>query len=268
MKTLEYALSRFVKRYFPKSKQLIHLSQHRWLKVPYLSVEKQGIVFPKENSMPDQMLGGEGHRRVYSEVHGSHLKESLERRSLHFRSNSDGMVNSWSSTGAMLTKALSDCTTPEWALEMRKNKLFPKTEQTEKSLEEDDSNSTLEEEDIFAGATRIQQSVQKFMHKNDKAQQRFDLLWTAQDDDILKQMDPSDTWFSLKDVMELILMQAKQIQLQDINHECVYNVLEILPVTHIILVEMKFMPLVTTLINPKFCSTNHRHWFSQELSML
>ena len=60
------------------------------------------------------------------------------------------------------------------------------------------------------------------LEKNNKAQQRFDQLWTTQDDDLLKQMDPNDTWFSLKDVMELILMQTKQMQLQQMDHECVF----------------------------------------------
>lgn len=62
-------------------------------------------------------------------------------------------------------------------------------------------------------ATQNLYEVTKEFLEQEKKRVIFEDIWTAQSDAILANVDIEDTWFSLKDVMELTLLHTQQLHM-------------------------------------------------------
>lgn len=67
--------------------------------------------------------------------------------------------------------------------------------------------------------------VNNFLKKDEPPQKvRFDELWDVSSSSLLKDVDVDDTWFSLRDVMELILLHTQQMYTMQNSHEYVFEI--------------------------------------------
>jgi hypothetical protein len=70
-------------------------------------------------------------------------------------------------------------------------------------------------EKMFFAASKVQKSIEN------ATKHRFDEMWNDQVDDVLRNIDIEKTYFSVQDVIELVLLNTQQIHMLRLNHEYV-----------------------------------------------